>query len=64
MDRPTVKISESVTFAMLIYAIVITFQASHNYIINGIVKIILQMYIMIFSDVFNIPLIFYLGNLF
>lgn len=60
----TVKISGSVTFAMLIYAIVITFQASHNYIINGIGKIKLQMYIMILSALFNIPLSFYLGNLF
>jgi O-antigen/teichoic acid export membrane protein len=60
----TIKISSKVSFAMMIYSIVISFQASHNYIINGLGKIKLQMYLMLISAVLNIPLAFYLGGIY
>lgn len=60
----TIKISSKVSFAMMIYSIVISFQASHNYIINGLGKIKLQMYLMLISAALNIPLAFYLGGIY
>ncbi|MDN3607575.1 lipopolysaccharide biosynthesis protein [Kaistella yonginensis] len=60
----TIIISSKVSFAMMIYSIVITFQASHNYIINGLGKIKLQMYLMIFAAILNIPFSFYLGGIY
>lgn len=60
----TVKISRAVSFANLIYVIVLCFQASHNYVINGIGKIRVQVYLMIISAILNIPLSFLLGHLY
>ncbi|MDD3722830.1 MAG: MATE family efflux transporter [Lutibacter sp.] len=60
----TIKISNNVSFAMMIYSIVISFQASHNYVINGLGKIKIQMYLMVISAVLNIPLAFYLGGIY
>lgn len=60
----TIKISNSVSFAMMIYSIVISFQASHNYIINGLGKIKIQMHLMVIAAVLNIPLAFYLGGVY
>ncbi|WP_294229370.1 hypothetical protein [uncultured Chryseobacterium sp.] len=57
-----VHISKSVSFAMMIYIISLTFQASHNYIINGIGKLKLQVYLMVFCILFNIPMSYYLGK--
>ncbi len=60
----SIEITNEVSFAMMIYSIVIAFQASHNYVINGIGKIKVQMYLMIGAAIFNIPLAFYLGNIY
>lgn len=59
-----VVVSKQLLFSLMIYAIVITFQATHNYVINGIGKIKLQVVLMIFASILNIPLSFYLGKIY
>lgn len=59
-----VDVPDNLLFSLMIYAIAITFQATHNYVINGIGKIKLQVVLMIFASVLNIPLSFYLGKIY
>jgi len=57
-----VQVSKSLLISLMIYNILITFQASHNYIVNGIGKLKLQIILMVISAVGNIPLSYYLGT--
>ncbi len=52
------------SIAMTSYVIVYIWQTIHVFLLNGIGKIKLQLYLVIFSSLINIPLAIFLGHLF
>lgn len=59
-DSVTVPISLSL--ALSLYVIVYTWQTIHVFLLNGIGKIKLQLYLVVISALINIPLAFFLGK--
>lgn len=60
-DKVTVPLS--MTFIVVVYMGCSIWNSFHSFIINGIGKIRLQLYLSLVATVFNIPLAFVLGNL-
>jgi O-antigen/teichoic acid export membrane protein len=58
----SVNISRSISLAMTVNVIALSWQSIHVYLLNGIGKIKLQVYLVILSAVFNIPLSIFLGK--
>lgn len=51
-------------FSMLLYVVSSMWQTIHVYLLNGVGKVRLQLYLVIFGGIINIPLAFYLGKKF
>lgn len=60
----TVKVPFALSVAMTSYVIVYIWQTIHVFLLNGIGKIKLQLYLVIFSSLINIPLAIFLGKKF
>ena len=60
----TVQVPFALSVAMTSYIIVYVWQTIHVFLLNGIGKIKLQLYLVIFSSLINIPLAIFLGNKF
>ena len=58
----TILIPVSLSFTMLLYVIVYSWQTLHVYFLNGIGKIKLQLFVVIAGAILNIPLAIYLGK--
>jgi len=58
----SVKIPFSLSIAMTVYVIAYAWQTIHVFLLNGIGKIRLQLYLVVLSAVVNIPLAIILGN--
>ena len=57
-----VKVPFALSMAMASYVIVYVWQTLHVFLLNGIGKIKLQLYLVIFSGLINIPLAIFLGK--
>ena len=58
----SVHINRTLTFAMMIYAIAYVWQTAHVFLLNGVGKIKLQLFLVILSAIVNIPLAILLGR--
>ena len=58
----SVKVPFALSVAMCIYGIVYIWQTIHVFLLNGIGKIKLQLYLVIFTGLINIPLAIFLGK--
>jgi O-antigen/teichoic acid export membrane protein len=58
----SVKIPFTLSVAMTFYVIAYTWQTIHVFLLNGIGKIRLQLYLVVISAFINIPLAIFLGN--
>lgn len=58
----SVKIPFTLSVAMTIYVIAYTWQTIHVFLLNGIGKVRLQLYLVVISAVVNIPLAIFLGK--
>lgn len=60
--KDLVKVPFALSVAMCIYGIVYIWQTIHVFLLNGIGKIKLQLYLVIFTGIINIPLAIILGK--
>lgn len=60
----TVIVPFTLSIAMTSYVIVSVWQTIHVYFLNGIGKVKLQLYLVIFSSLINIPMAIYMGKMF
>jgi O-antigen/teichoic acid export membrane protein len=58
----TIHVTYKLSIAMSSYVIVSMWQTIHVFLLNGIGKIKLQLYLVIFSSLINIPLAIFLGK--
>lgn len=58
----SITVPLSLSLALSLYVIVYTWQTIHVFLLNGIGKIKLQLYLVIISALINIPLAFFLGK--
>jgi O-antigen/teichoic acid export membrane protein len=58
----SIKIPFILSVAMTTYVIAYTWQTLHIYLLNGIGKVRLQLYLVVFCSIVNIPLSFFLGK--
>ena len=57
----TIIVPFPLSIAMSFYVVISVWQTIHVFLLNGIGKITLQLYLVIFSSLINIPLAFFLG---
>lgn len=60
----SIQVQLSLSIAMSTYVIVSMWQTIHVFLLNGIGKIKLQLYLVVFSSIINIPLAIFLGDKF
>lgn len=64
LNNPSIIISHSLNFSMMLYVIAFSWQTIHVTLLNGIGKIRLQLYLVILSALINVPLAILLSKFF
>jgi O-antigen/teichoic acid export membrane protein len=60
----SIVISRSLSFSMAVYVIAFVWQVMHAYMLNGTGKIRLQLLLLVFTAIINIPMCVYFGKIF